>query len=392
MQVLSIIRRQYFRTLALCTAGILFLPFGLLAAGPPKPSTMSNPLAQVLVVIIVALLLAIALLANVVLGAADIYMQKIKEARKKSGAEKTILLLMLLLISGSAMAAEEPNETVAAVASTIGGLSPIAFYALMSVIGLELVVLLWLLYHLKNLLANEAAVKATATVEAAEPAWKRWWYKANSFKSIKEEADIDLGHDYDGIRELDNRLPPWWLYGFYACIIFSVIYLWRYHVSHTAPLSGEELAISMEKAAAAKEEYLKKAANNVDENTVTYLADAGDLDAGKKLFVTSCAACHAADGGGMVGPNLTDNYWLHGGGMADVFKSIKYGWPEKGMKSWKDDFSPGQIAQIASYVKSLKGTKPATPKEAQGTLYEEQAKPADSSVATLATPKKSMNP
>ncbi|NCT94869.1 MAG: c-type cytochrome [Chitinophagaceae bacterium] len=290
------------------------------------------------------------------------------------------------------MAAEEPTETVAAVASTIGGLSPIAFYALMSVIGLELVVLLWLLYHLKNLLANEAAVKATATVEAAEPAWKRWWYKANSFKSIKEEADIDLGHDYDGIRELDNRLPPWWLYGFYACIIFSVIYLWRYHVSHTAPLSGEELAISMEKAAAAKEEYLKKAANNVDENTVTYLADAGDLDAGKKLFVTSCAACHAADGGGMVGPNLTDNYWLHGGGMADVFKSIKYGWPEKGMKSWKDDFSPGQIAQIASYVKSLKGTKPATPKEAQGTLYEEQAKPADSSAATLAAPKKSMNP
>lgn len=390
MQVLSIIRKQYFRILALSTAGILFLPFGLLAAGPPKPSTMSNPLAQVLVVIIVALLLAIALLANVVLGAADIYMQKIKEARKKSGTEKTILLLMLMLVGGSAMAAEQPVETVAAVASTIGGLSPIAFYALMAVIGLELVVLLWLLYHLKNLLANEAAV--TATVKAAEPTWKRWWYKANSFRSIKEEADIDLGHDYDGIRELDNRLPPWWLYGFYACIIFSVIYLWRYHVSHTAPLSGEELAISMEKAAAAKEEYLKKAANNVDENTVNYLSDAGDLEAGKKLFVTSCAACHAADGGGLVGPNLTDNYWLHGGGMAEVFKSIKYGWPEKGMKSWKDDFSPGQIAQIASYVKSLKGTKPATPKEAQGTLYEDQAKPADSAVATLAAPKKSMNP
>lgn len=129
----------------------------------------------------------------------------------------------------------------------------------------------------------------------------------------------------------------------------------------------------MKKADAEKENYLKKAANNVNENTVTYLSDASALDAGKKIFVTACAACHAADGGGTVGPNLVDEYWLHGGSIADIFKSIKYGWPEKGMKSWKDDYSPAQIAQLASYIKSLKGTKPATAKEPQGEVYQEQA-------------------
>ena len=118
---------------------------------------------------------------------------------------------------------------------------------------------------------------------------------------------------------------------------------------------------------------MKKSANKVDENTVVYLTDATSLGEGKKIFTTICAACHLADGGGSVGPNLTDDYWLHGGGIKDIFKTIKYGWPEKGMKSWKDDYTPVQIAQLASYVKSLHGTKPGKPKEPQGVLYEEKA-------------------
>lgn len=290
--------------------------------------------------------------------------------RKKSVTEpKVFTLIVFLLISSMAFAADE-TETVVAVNTAISGLSPTAFYSLISVVGVELLVLLWLLYHLKSLLAKETQTVAVVTKESA---FERWWNKANRFKPVQEEANIDLGHDYDGIRELDNRLPPWWLYGFYICIIFSVIYLWRYHVTHTAPSSLEELAAVMKKAEAEKENYLKKAANNVNENTVTYLSDATALDAGKKIFVTACAACHAADGGGTVGPNLVDEYWLHGGSMSDIFKSIKYGWPEKGMKSWKDDYSPAQIAQLASYIKSLKGTKPATAKEPQGEVYQEQA-------------------
>jgi cytochrome c oxidase cbb3-type subunit 3 len=175
---------------------------------------------------------------------------------------------------------------------------------------------------------------------------------------------------------LDNRLPPWWLYGFYISIFFAVIYIWRYHVSHTAPLSVEELQIAMVKADEQKAEYLKKSANNVDENTVKVLTDAGDISGGAKVFTQNCAACHGKAGEGIVGPNLTDDYWLHGGSIKDVFKTIKYGWPEKGMRSWKDDLSPVQIAQVSSYIKSIHGSNPPNAKAQQGELYKEEGNEA----------------
>lgn len=374
------------------------LPSGAFAAGPPVPSEMSKPMAQVLLVIIVALLLCISLLANVVTGAAQMYMQRYKEARK-AAAENTgkVLSVLAICLLSTPLFAKDAAATAAAPAvanSTIGGLSSTSFYALITVIFIELVILLGLLYNLKQLLAKEAAASLAAGEEPKPSfSWSKWWDKINSLRPIHEEANIDLGHDYDGIRELDNRLPPWWLYGFYLCVIFAGIYLYRYHVAHTAPLPKEELQIAMNAAEAQKEEYLKKAANKVDENSVTYLSDGASLDAGKKIFTTICAACHLADGGGSVGPNLTDEYWLHGGSIKDIFKTIKYGWPDKGMKSWKDDYSPVQIAQIASYVKSLQGTKPAKAKEPQGTLYDEKAAapaaaPAAADSAKVAADKK----
>jgi len=243
-----------------------------------------------------------------------------------------------------------------------------------------------LLLNLKKLLQKESAaikeIESNGSVVIKESDGPGWWEKVNSFRPMKEEAQIDLGHNYDGIRELDNRLPPWWLYGFYVCIIFAAIYLYRYHVAHSAPLSAEELKNEMVKADSAKAQYLRTSANNVDENTVKLLTDVNDLDAARKIFSTVCAACHRPDGGGLIGPNLTDDYWLHGGSIKDVFKTIKYGWPEKGMQSWKDVYSPVQIAQLASYVKSLRGTNPPNPKEPQGTIYVEDkagaATPADS--------------
>ena len=362
------------------------------AAGPPKASELSNPLAQVLLVIIVGLLLAIGLLANVILGAAQVYLQRFKDERKRSDvAGKTVAVILCCLVSSALFAADAPAADAAAAPAetTIAGLGWYSFYALISVIVLELIILLVLLGNLKKLLAKEAALVVTTSEveEPTESALAKWWDNLNKFRPIHEEANIDLGHNYDGIRELDNRLPPWWLYGFYLTIIFGCIYLYRYHVAQSAPLSKEELAISMEKAEVEKEAYLKKSANKVDENTVVYLKDAADLEAGKKVFTTMCAACHLADGGGSVGPNLTDNYWIHGGGIKDIFKTLKYGWPEKGMKSWKDDYTPPQLAQIASYVKSLQGSKPAKPKEPQGVLFEEKAAGADSSKAVSDTTK-----
>lgn len=369
------------KTLVTALLLTVVIPMQALAAGPPKPSAMSNPLAQMLVVIIVALLLAIALLAHVVLGAAQMKMKQFREKKNSGAAAKVLTLLFLLLNATMVMAADEPAAE-AVTAANFNGLSASAFYSLISVIGVELLVMLWLLYHLKNLLAVEKEITADAVAAKSKKMnLAQWWEKMNKFKPVHEEADIDMGHEYDGIRELDNRLPPWWLYGFYVCIIFAAIYLWRYHVSHSAPSSLQELAIAMDKAEIEKENYLKKAANNVNENTVTYLSDASSLDAGKKLFVTACAACHAADGGGLVGPNLVDEYWLHGGSLSDIFKSIKYGWPEKGMKSWKDDYSPSQIAQITSYIHSIRNTKPATAKEPQGEVYVAAPVAADSTAA-----------
>jgi cytochrome c oxidase cbb3-type subunit 3 len=208
---------------------------------------------------------------------------------------------------------------------------------------------------------------------------------------MEQEADLDLGHDYDGIRELDNRLPPWWVYGFYVTIVFAVIYLWRYHVSHTAPLSKEEYEIAVQKADQKVQQYLKQKGETVDENTVTMLA-AADVAEGQKMFQISCVACHNQGGAGNVGPNLTDDYWLHGGDIKSVFKTIKYGF--NAMPTWQNTYSNKQIAQLSSYVKSLHGTNPPNAKAPQGELYKEEAtspKPTVDSVGTKKETKVAMN-
>jgi len=299
-------------------------------------STLDNPLAQLLLVIIIALLIAIAVLANAVTGAMDIYRDRIK----KNSAEKAMLLL-------------------------IGGLPAVSYYLLVSVIALELLVIFALLWALRHLVGIERKRKPRAV--PGQPVVS-WWEKLNNTRSLDaaSEQEQDLGHDFDGIRELNNPTPPWWRYSFYCSILFGVVYVWVYHISRSAPLQLEELAIAETKATEAQQAYLAHAANNIDEKTVKLLTAADDIAGGQKLFTTNCTACHGAAGQGMVGPNLTDDYWLHGGQVNQVFSTIKYGVPEKGMKSWKDDFSPKQIAQLASFIKTLHGTNPPGAKEAQG--------------------------
>jgi cytochrome c oxidase cbb3-type subunit III len=339
----------------------------------PVESSINDPFVITMIIIMLILLLAIVLLANVVIGAAGYFYGKEKErAQQQSGSTATAVVMGLLLFAAPAFAQNADTAQVVQATSIAGGLSPAAFYFIVGVIGMELLVIFILLYQLRVFLAKEKLQQhpEQATEYKLKPR-KTLWNRLNKFRPVEQEAQIDLGHEYDGIRELDNRLPPWWLYGFYISIIFACVYLWRYHVSHTAPLSGEELAIAMQKADEQKAAYLKRSANNVDENTVKLLTDAADLSNGEKVYVQNCAACHGKAGEGTVGPNLTDDYWLHGGHVKDVFKTIKYGWPEKGMRSWKDDLSPIQIAQVTSYIKSLHGTRPPNGKEKQGELYQE---------------------
>jgi cytochrome c oxidase cbb3-type subunit III len=369
---------------ALITGCMLLNNFAM-AAGGPASSLLNNTLAIMMIIIMVILLLIIGLLANVLLGTAGFYARKMKkdgQAGNKGASPAAMLLVCLLACSFPAMAQDATTTS-----SAIAGLSPVTFYILSGVIFLEILVIMVLLINVKILLAKEKKRQLPETLmeKPAFQRWQVWWSKVNQFKPVHEEVKIDLGHDYDGIRELDNRLPPWWLYGFYLTIFISVIYLWRYHVSHTAPSSIEELQIAMVNAAREKEEYLKKAAANIDENSVKYLADATDIQAGGKVFQINCAACHGKAGEGMVGPNLTDDYWLNGGSIRDIFKTIKYGVPEKGMKSWKEDFSPKQLAQLSSYIQSLKGTNPPNAKEKQGEMFREQMSADSSSRKTIAS-------
>lgn len=375
-------KQTWLKAAAMAAALLIQLPVWA-ADGPPPQSSMDNLLTILLVVIAGILLIVIATLAYTVLGAAAYYHEKEKETTK-SNSGVIPMLVGLLLVSNIAFAQAETTTEVAT-ATNYGGMTAYAFYILMSVIFLEVLVIVVLLINLRILVAKErkriAVInEATGAVEyqVAKPT-RTWWDKVNSFRPIKEEAALDLGHDYDGIRELDNRLPPWWLYGFYVSIVFAGIYLYRYHIKESAPLSGEEFAIAMKQAEAQKEAYLKKAANKVDETTVKLLTGTGELASGKTVYTNNCVACHGQNGEGGVGPNLTDDYWLAGGSVQDVFKTIKYGRQEKGMRSWKDDLSPMQIAQVASYIKSLHGTTPAKGKEPQGELYKEDtAAPADS--------------
>lgn len=188
-------------------------------------------------------------------------------------------------------------------------------------------------------------------------------------KPIEEEGEIILDHNYDGIQELDNDLPPWWLYGFYASIIFGVIYMARYHVFN-GENQYEELQATLEQAKVELEEYKKTAKDLVDYNTVVVLTSASDLASGKKIFDANCVACHMADGGGGIGPNLTDKHWILGGGINNIFKTISEGGRDgKGMIAWKQSFKPSEIAQVSSYVLSMQGTTPANPKVAEGEIW-----------------------
>lgn len=211
------------------------------------------------------------------------------------------------------------------------------------------------------------------------------WYKkiiASLTKSepIENEGDILLDHDYDGIKELDNDLPPWWVYLFYGCVIFAIIYLVRFEI-----MGGDnqemELKKEMAQAQIDIDEYKKTAPDLMDENTVTLLISPADLAAGKAVFTANCAVCHRADAGGQIGPNLTDDHWILGGGIKNVFHTLLNGGRDgKGMISWKGTLKPKQMQEVASYVLSLRGSNPVDPKAPDGEIWVDPSAPKTAAV------------
>ncbi|MBL0012249.1 MAG: c-type cytochrome [Flavobacterium sp.] len=199
---------------------------------------------------------------------------------------------------------------------------------------------------------------------------------------IENEGQLLLDHDYDGIKELDNTLPPWWVYLFYGTIIFAAIYLVRFEILGA---DDQEMELKKEMAQAKIDiaEYMKTAPDLMDEKSVTQLTDAASLAEGKTIFVANCVACHRADGGGQIGPNLTDDNWILGGGIKNIFHTLENGGRDgKGMISWKGTLKPKDMQKVASYVMSLRGSNPKDPKAPDGEIWVDPAAKADVAVAT----------
>lgn len=350
-----------------------FLLFGEEAAQAAAPSkSFSFDINMVLALIAIVLLLPLYFSMKTFFLTARDYVIK-SNTDKKIGV--ILLFMFFSQFSFAQTVAQDSSETVSSNWSTI---------ILLILIAFEVFFIIFFAYQSFKFIKGNTAYAASGS---AQKSWfQTFWDKINSFKPLEEEGKIDTGHSYDGIRELDNITPPWFTTSFLLTILFAGIYLYRYHVAKSAPLMIEEYKIAMADAEKEKVKNLAKQGNLVDENTVKMLS-AADIEAGKGIFVNKCAPCHAATGGSMpggVGPNLTDDFWIHGGSLKDVFKSVKYGWPEKGMISWKDQLSANQIAQVSSFIKSIHGSNPPGAKEPQGEKYDESK---DAAATTTEAPK-----
>ena len=326
-----------------------------------------------LIIFALFLLLPIWILSNAFIASAKTYSTR----KVKSGTARMLIPFGLLLMSSTIMAQDVFST------NTPGLSAPMMTILLVCVICAELFLIIFFATRINDFIRKlesqgQPEVEALPLMERLKRKWD-----AMHFKPIEEEHKLDTGHSYDGIRELDNVVPPWFTTAFLLTIVFAIGYIYRYHIAKSAPMQTEEYEISVAKAELEHDEYLKTQASNIDESNVALMTGA-ELDAGKKTFIMLCAACHKSDGGGLVGPNLCDDYWIHGGSLQHVFKTIKYGVPDKGMISWKEQLTPSQIAQVANYILTLKGSNPPDAKDKQGELYVADASSSSTSADSLA--------
>ena len=332
---------------------LLNLSFGAFAAQNAESVISDTMVVYILVGMIVlqiALLYVIAGVYKSLTGNLDLWKRFLPGTKSKAG------ILGLLMLTGNQVFAQGEESGFVLDSSLEMLLISINAFLVFIVIALLYNIRL-MLNALKSEKEEEAVVEQDVFVSLG----------LTDAVPIEREQEILLDHAYDGIHELDNNLPPWWLYGFYITVFAMLGYMWYYLIQIDSHIGHNEFVAELKAAEA--EAALRVA--SVDENSVTLLTSASDLAAGKEIFTTNCVACHLASGGGSVGPNLTDEYWLHGGGIKNVFRTIKVGVPEKGMISWEDQISPSDMQKVASYVLSLQGTNPADGKAPEGDKWAE---------------------
>lgn len=308
-----------------------------------------------------------------------------KKDREKGGLIKTLALLTLMLVTTFSVSAQDAARELTFWDDPFN--SPmLPLYAITTLIFVMILLIAFVGFYLVrvvNLLTVEAEKEKARQLGIVYKPRATWWSKfmkqVNDSVPVEEEASVELDHNYDGIKELDNHLPPWWTWLFVGTVVWGVIYLFVYHISDNLPLQQQEYQNEL---ASAEESALKLQASQpqaaIDENTLVFEKDAAILTNGQNIFTINCVACHAKDGGGnAIGPNLADEYWLHGGSIKNIYATVKNGAVEKGMPAWGKNMSPKDVRDVAFYVMSLQGTKPENPKAAQGELYKPEPAAAD---------------
>jgi cytochrome c oxidase cbb3-type subunit III len=234
-------------------------------------------------------------------------------------------------------------------------------------------------FKVVNMLNEQVQIERAKNLGIAYVPAQGWWDrlmdKMNASVPVEKEKDIELDHSYDGIKELDNHLPPWWKWLFYGTIGFAAVYIILFHFSGNLPLSEQEY---LAEVATAEEQARLRNANQpageaVDENNLLFTNDPALIQKGKGVFDSNpCGSCHRNDGGGnTIGPNLTDEYWIHGGDIKNIFGTIKNGAVEKGMPAWGKAMSPQDLRNLTLYIMSLQGSNPPDAKAPQGEQFKQ---------------------
>lgn len=327
----------------------------------------THPLIWILLAIMFGLLIAIFVLSK-------LYLKVVTK-----NISKIAMLLLPMLFLGSSLFAQDAAAAPFKTEVVYQPISSMTAWLFAAGIGFEVLVLVFFGVKLSGFLRKIDVIEADKPLGTII-AMPKFWDNINASVAIEKEKDIQMDHEYDGIHELDNNLPPWWKYSFYISIVWAILYMGYYHLGD-GELSIPAYEHEMELAKIEKAEIAKTMASKVDENNVT-MADASGIADGAAIFKANCAACHGNAGEGNVGPNLTDKFWLHGGDMNSIYKTVKVGWPAKGMKSWEAELSPVQMKNVTSYIKSLAGTNPANAKAPQGEEFIEGATAATDSTKT----------
>ncbi len=325
---------------------------------------------------IIILILGIILVATSVLNLAksDYFKKKLaeqnakEEIEKGSGINSTLIAIigvigvMIASSQSYALTFMQPGEAEEGMPWLKVENSDIYFLIVINII------LIGVIFYLRKMFNNLLGLikKKEEEKVAPEKAFKKINQVLSDVVPIEEEHTILMHHEYDGIRELDNNLPPWWVWMFFATVIFAVVYLLNYHVFKTGDSQVKAYEKEIKRSEKEVKAYLSKMSMNVDETNATLMAAAGDLDKGKAIFETNCVTCHNPKGEGNIGPNLTDKNWIYGYDIKEVFKTVKTGTPN-GMPEHNSKFNPVQIQQVASFVLSLKEVKG---KEPQGDIIE----------------------